>query len=380
MGKPIIIDCMIRVVERNGKEHLIEGPKEVRAILRKLNILENTVLVVKGDELLTPDRMVEDGATIELIPVISGGMKCRVCGQTAVIAIPRHNAAFCKDHFLEFFKNQVTRAIKEHGMFRKKDRILVCVSGGKDSLVLWYVLTELGYNTTGLYINLGINDYSTTSKQKALKASEALKRELIIKEFHLEYGSIKAVARRGGRSDCSACGTVKRHYFNKVAIDEGFDVVATGHNLDDEAARLLGNLLRWQWEYLGRVTPVLEEARGLKKKVKPLCRLTEHEIATYAFLKGIDYIVEECPMSRHSTSLLYKEALNRIELQSPGTKHYFYQEYLRTGRKVFQDRLGTPVGVCSSCGMPTTERECSFCRLISRYLDSVKRPAATGSQ
>lgn len=50
-----------------------EGPREVRAILRRLNILENTVLVVRGEELLTPDRLLRDGDTIELIPVISGG-------------------------------------------------------------------------------------------------------------------------------------------------------------------------------------------------------------------------------------------------------------------------------------------------------------------
>ncbi len=358
---------MITVKERNGRVHYVEGPKEVRAILRRLNILENTVIVVKDDELLTPDRQVEDGATIELIPVISGGMKCRVCDETAVIGIPRHNASFCREHFIEFFKKQVLRAIKKHRMFKKAERILVCISGGKDSLTLWDVLTELGYDTTGLYIDLGIEWYSEKSKLLALRASERLGKRLIIKDFSSECAPIKEVARRGGRTDCSACGTVKRHFFNKVAIEEGFDVVATGHNLDDEAARLLGNLLRWQWEYLGRITPVLEEADGLKRKVKPLCRLTEYEIATYAFLKKIDYIVEECPMSRHSTSLLYKDALNRIELNSPGTKHYFYQEYLRSAVKRLSHAREFSTYRCSICGMPTSEKVCSFCRLTARY-------------
>ncbi len=361
---------MITVKERNGKVHYVEGPREVRAILRRLNILENTVIVVKGEEILTPDRQVEDGVTIELIPVISGGMKCRICNDTAVIGIPRHNAAFCKKHYFEFFKKQVVKAIKEHGMFKKTDRILVCVSGGKDSLVLWNVLTELEYDTTGLYIDLGIGEYSDRSKQMAQKASERLRRRLIIIEFSRECGPIKEVAKKGGRTDCSACGTVKRHYFNKIAIENEFDVVATGHNLDDEAARLLGNLLRWQWEYLGRIMPVLEESEGLRKKVKPLCRLTEYEIATYAFLKKIDYVVEECPMSRHSTSLLYKDALNRIELKSPGTKHYFYQEYLRSAVQRFSHATEFSTARCSICGMPTSEDVCSYCRLTVRYLKS----------
>ncbi len=363
---------MIRVVERNGREHLVEGPKEVRAILRKLNVLENTVLVVKDDELLTPDAFVEDGATIELIPVISGGMKCRVCQERAVIAVPRHNAAFCRVHFQEFFKKQVQRAIGQHRMFKRDERVLVCVSGGKDSLVLWQVLTELGYDTTGLYIDLGIKEYSERSKTLAMKASERLKRPLIVKEFSQQWGPIAEVARLGGRTDCSACGTVKRYYFNRVAIEGGFDVVATGHNLDDEAARLLGNLLRWQWEYLGRITPVLEEGEGLRKKVKPLCRLTEHEIATYAFLNRIEYIVEECPMSRGSTSLLYKDALNRIELKSPGTKHYFYQEYLRSAVQRFRAVSCIQGRRCRECGMPSVDELCSFCRLTSRYIERVR--------
>lgn len=58
----------------DGKVKEIEGPREVKAILRRLNILENTVLVVRDEELLTPDRLLEAGDTIELIPVISGGL------------------------------------------------------------------------------------------------------------------------------------------------------------------------------------------------------------------------------------------------------------------------------------------------------------------
>ncbi|NOY65442.1 MAG: thiamine biosynthesis protein ThiS [Nitrospirae bacterium] len=64
----------VRVVLPDGKVMEFDGPREVKAILRRLNILENTVLVVRDDELLTPDRLLEDGDTIELVPVISGGL------------------------------------------------------------------------------------------------------------------------------------------------------------------------------------------------------------------------------------------------------------------------------------------------------------------
>ena len=74
---------------------------------------------------------------------------------------------------------------------------------------------------------------------------------------------------------CSACGLSKRHLFDSAALEGGYDVVATGHNLDDEAAVLFGNTLRWDVEYLARQLPVLPARPGFPKKVKPLVRLTE---------------------------------------------------------------------------------------------------------
>jgi hypothetical protein len=76
-------------------------------------------------------------------------MKCRKCGDAAVIELRRHNAAFCAPDFQEFFRNQVREAIRKHKMFTKDEPVLVAVSGGKDSLALWDVLIDEGYRTTG---------------------------------------------------------------------------------------------------------------------------------------------------------------------------------------------------------------------------------------
>src|SRR5881409_2268493 len=93
-------------------------------------------------------------------------MKCRKCGDAAVIELRRHNAAFCAPDFLEFFRNQVREAIRKHRMFSRDETVLVAVSGGKDSLALWDVLIEDGYRTTGVYLDLGIFDYSVESHAK----------------------------------------------------------------------------------------------------------------------------------------------------------------------------------------------------------------------
>ncbi|MER3423725.1 MAG: tRNA(Ile)-lysidine synthetase, partial [Nitrospiraceae bacterium] len=83
-------------------------------------------------------------------------MRCVKCKTKAVIGLPRHNAAFCKGCFNGFVHEQVARAIKTERMFGPQDRILVAVSGGKDSLALWNILLKLGYRADALYVDLGI--------------------------------------------------------------------------------------------------------------------------------------------------------------------------------------------------------------------------------
>src|SRR5574337_728326 len=99
-------------------------------------------------------------------------MNCTKCKTKAVIDLPRHNAAFCKGCFNVFVHDQTAKAIKSQKMFGKDDRILVAVSGGKDSLALWDILLKLGYHADALYVNLGIGTYSQESHRKVTKFAE----------------------------------------------------------------------------------------------------------------------------------------------------------------------------------------------------------------
>ncbi len=297
-------------------------------------------------------------------------MKCRVCRGPAVIDVRRHNANFCVDHFLEQCRRQVTKAIDEFDMILPGERVLVAVSGGKDSLALWDLLLELGHQVDGLYIGLGIGDYSDTSGRYA--RAFAQERGLNLREIDLrtEHGfDVPTAAHVTRRVPCSACGLSKRHLFDRAALDGGYDVVATGHNLDDEAAVLFGNVLRWNTEYLARQLPVLAARPGFPRKVKPLVRLSERESAAYCVLKGIDYLVDECPMAAGNRHLGYKEALNRIEEQSPGSKHDFYFGFLDRASAQFRE-LGAEgaegLSPCTNCGAPSPSEVCAFCRLEER--------------
>ncbi len=297
-------------------------------------------------------------------------MKCTVCKGPAVIDIRRHNANFCSEHFLRLCRDQVAKAIKDFDMLSPGDRVLVAVSGGKDSLALWDLLIELGYDTEGVYLGLGIGEYSDESGTyvREFAATRGLKlREIDLRD---EYGfDVPGAAKATKRVPCSACGLSKRHLFDEAARTHGYDVVVTGHNLDDEAAVLFGNVLHWDAEYLGRQLPVLPARQGFPKKIKPLVRLAERETAAWCVLRGIDYQVEECPMAAGNSHLGYKEALNLIEASSPGTKAHFYFAFLDRIAERFNagtEQAQEALNACAECGAPTTGEVCAFCRLVEK--------------
>jgi tRNA-5-methyluridine54 2-sulfurtransferase len=324
-------------------------------------------------------------------------VKCKVCRQHAVVDVRRHNAAFCQEHFISHIHNQVARTIKEFKMFDPDDRLLIAVSGGKDSLALWEILLELEYDVVGFYLDLGIGSYSGRSKEAAISFAEKRDAKLIVRSLAEEHGyTVPELAKLTGRVPCSGCGLNKRYEFNRAALEEGFDILVTGHNLDDEVATLFGNVLHWNVDMLSRQAPVLEErvlgdgneARvALVRKVKPLVRVAERETAAYALLRGIDYIVEECPMVEGNTQHRYKEAITLLEEASPGTKQQMYFGFLKKAAPRFSDESGEGrLVACKGCGAPTVAWDgddvgvlCSFCRTKDLALRRRNEQGATRS-
>lgn len=306
-------------------------------------------------------------------------MKCRKCGAKAVINMRQHKLALCKHHFPTWIEEQVERFIHKYHMFERKDPILVAVSGGKDSLSLWEILNRLGYRADGLYIGLGIDaghNYSVESQHlcEAFAQSRGLKLHVV--EVATSYGTtIPELAvrnRRGQDKPCSVCGLAKRHVMNRVAGEGGYAVLATGHNLDDEAAVLLGNTLHWQLGYMQRQGPVLREHHSLVRKAKPLFRFYEREMAAYALVRDIEYIEDECPYAKGAKSIHYKELLNQLEHEQPGAKLQFFLQFLDVKTQGFLNlntnqstQEGQNLHPCSNCGQLTSAPgRCAFCRLV----------------
>jgi tRNA-5-methyluridine54 2-sulfurtransferase len=362
----------------------VPGPLTVAELLDHLDVVPHTVLVLHAGELVTADRELPDDADVEIRPVMSGGAatapRCVVCRAPAVLEEPRHRAAWCPTHYVDHVHNQVRKAIdhppgsaRSERMFSYADRLLIAVSGGKDSLALWDVLLALGYRVDGLYVGLGIGGYSSRSQQLCERFAAERDATLHVVDLATTYGyTTPSGAQATGRSTCGVCGLSKRYVFNRVAVDRGYDVMVTGHNLDDEAATLLGNLVRWQDGFLSRQQPVLPASGDNQvRKVKPLYRLSEREMAAYCVVRGIDYVVEECPLVEGNTGQELKAALDVLEAGAPGTKAQFLFGFLDRHATWFAgaadaDPALPALVACRTCGMPTTAEVCAFCRQRER--------------
>jgi uncharacterized protein (TIGR00269 family) len=301
-------------------------------------------------------------------------MKCKICREKAVAELPQHRMALCHPCYLDWFPGYAKKTIKKFKMLDPGDRILVAISGGKDSGALWRVLVDLGYAADAMIIDLGIGDradeglegegYSSNSTAYAREQAAGLGRDLWVIDLREHLGRSVPQLRRGQRPVCSACGLVKRYLMNRAALEGGYDCVATGHNLDDEVGALFGNVLTWDSHYLSRQGPVSpQRGERLMKKVKPFCYFTERETAMYALLADIPYMREECPNAVGATTITYKELINRLESQAPGTKRRFYDGFLGQ-RDLFREDDEVELRSCQSCGMPSPLETCGFCRLV----------------
>lgn len=301
-------------------------------------------------------------------------MKCTVCGKEALIKLRHYNLKLCKDHFNEFIEGRVEKVIKKFKMFGRKNKVLVAVSGGKDSVSLWHILVKLNYNVEALFIKTAKDEIVQNTLEIVQKNAETLSSKLhVVDATEMFEGlSPQQIAFTLRRPVCSVCGVIRRYVMNKFAYENGFEVVVTGHNLDDEAAVLLGNIIHWQEGYMERQWPYLPKTHEkLVPKAKPLVFNYEEDIRTYARLNGIPHVQEACPFSVGATSLMYKRLLRELEEEQPGVTLNFYLGFLR--KKGEPRYVVEELRECEVCGYPTTATKCSICRLKEQLDKKMKK-------
>ncbi len=298
--------------------------------------------------------------------------RCRLCGAPAIARIEYARAWFCEKHFLEFIDRKVRRALERYSMLGHGRRIVVAVSGGKDSAVLLYVLAklgkELGIELHALHIDLGIEGYSEKMVEAVRRLCNELGVPLTIYSLPRELGfSVVDLARKLRRNLCSVCGMVKRFVLNAAGV-EMRAVIATGHNADDIASYAIKSLIVQDYASLSKLVPVNEGIEGIAApRIKPLYDVYEDEARLYAELAKVIYDPSECPyVDREAIEFLAKEFLERVERRSPGIKMSFLRKLAVEAPKLRTVVGGEEVGRCDACGLISMGSRCAFCRATEK--------------
>jgi len=271
---------------------------------------------------------------------------------------------------------KVKNFIEKWNLLSKKDKILVALSGGKDSGTVLYILKKLGYNVEGLHLQLGVAKWS----DKCLNAVQELCKKLNIplhvfdvkKNFGTSMCYLRSVIQNKQKlKNCHICGVLKRQILNKLARTLKATKLVTGHNLDDEAQTVLMNFLLGNLEVARRVGPVTGLIKDKKfiPRVKPLYFCSEKEIKDFAISKKIPFVPEPCPCSIDAFRRKIKNWLDQFD-DSVKMKivNYFLNEIKpKLKKEKFELKY------CKKCGEPTAKDICKVCSLFSGLLEKVEK-------
>ncbi len=314
-------------------------------------------------------------------------MLCDQCKSREAIIYQWHTGRkLCLKCFELDLLKRIKQSLRDFGV-NPQDKVLLAVSGGKDSLVMMKLVSMVHPKENLCAITI-IEGFPNYDRSKEIAFTRKLANELSIDYVTLRvkdviglsvWDMVERARQRGlGLAPCTFCGIVKRRVLNYYARLNGFDKVATAHTLNDEIQTAILNILRGdkmrlaQWHPKSAPHSVL-----LIKRVKPLRKVYEYEIAAYAYLNDIPFQLEQCPylVSHPTLRARLKPFIIEYEHASPGAMIKFLEFLDRTLEPIVDDlnRGGIVLPLCEKCGEPTSpgRRLCRLCELIDALgLDS----------
>jgi uncharacterized protein (TIGR00269 family) len=253
----------------------------------------------------------------------------------------------------------------------KREKILVALSGGKDSTVTAYLLHKFGYNIEGFHINLGMKGYS----DRCLEAVKILCKQLDIKlhvyNIKQEMGGSMCYIRTAiqneksgkGLKNCAICGVIKKWIMNKCARKLNANKIATGHNLDDEAQTFLINIFKGSPELSmnsGAITRNIKDKKFIPR-IKPLFYAPEEEVREYSKAKKLPVVYEKCPCALDSYRIQVRQFLNNVNSREKLNIIKNSETFLKRLKKS-EEKVN--VKSCKLCGEPARNEVCKTCQLL----------------
>jgi len=313
---------------------------------------------------------------------------CDYCNTKTLVVHRKYSGELiCTNCFTNRIEKNIFQTISKYKMLKPKDKVVVGVSGGKDSLTLLYNLIKIqekNYHSKPIIavtIDEGIQNYRVNSIKNATNFCKKYSIEHIVVSFEEKTGKsldeivdLKIDAAEH-KYACNFCATLRRRLLNEAAKELGADVLAMGHNLTDIAETFLMNILFKRFKLIANQYIFKKENDELKKyfvkRINPLMKIPEEEIFLYSNLKKIDYYPSHCPY-REKDPILRKRVLEFIQESkkfSPEIEFNLLNGFLEMSEILSNNYKATSYNTCKECGYPCSNTNlCLYCT----YLKGVK--------
>ncbi len=276
-------------------------------------------------------------------------------------------------------EKKIKETIEKHNLITSEDKVIVAVSGGKDSTTLLHVLKKQGYNIEAFTVDVHIGCYTEQNLENVKKLCEQEDVKLHVFSFRKTYGHSICHARdtlnnKGiNVNSCTVCGVMRRRMFNTIAKKTGATKMATGHNLDDEVQSILMNIFRNRTTLNARAGPLQRlQKTDLVPRVKPLFFVTEDEIVQYSQAMKFPVHYGRCPCSVTSLRSTIRDFLTECKQINPESARNILNFFMQNQSK-FSTKTKKQLNKCTNCSEPSINSICRTCDLLQQ----IKMPAQT---
>lgn len=303
-------------------------------------------------------------------------MKCSYCNKEAVYYQRYSGKHLCRRHFISFFEKKVRAVVKKHRMIESGDRIAIALSGGKDSVTLTKVLSELygdrrDIEFLAITVDEGIEGYREKTLEVAREVTRSLGIEHYVARFEDNFSvRLDEIVKVGKKLPCSYCGVFRKYLLNKSARELSATKLATAHNLDDESQTILMNFINADIDRLARLIPQRDQ-EGLIRRIKPFMELYEKEVVTYGFLKKYPFVFDECPYSYFPVRAFIRDFIYELERKYPGRKISILRSFYKLSDCLRITNPQIELNRCKICGEPTSQELCQACKLIDELKNKI---------
>lgn len=302
---------------------------------------------------------------------------CKNCKSNPVFKNKINKVQYCRGCFIKYFEKKFRKTIRMNQLIGKNDKILVAASGGKDSTVVLYLLNKIfgdRNKVEAITIDPAIGDYAKQNLKNVKEFCKINKIKLYERSFRDEFGYglcyIRDLLKKKGYdyTGCAVCGVLRRYILNKFARKNKFNLVATGHNLDDEAESFLMNVFKNKMKVSARLGPRtgIFKVKSFIPRIKPLYFHTEEEVVIFSKLHNFKVVYEKCPCRTNVLRAQVEKVLDNMELKHPGLKYSVVNSFLEILPAMKEFYKKDLINVCDKCGEPTSGKTCKTCEILNK--------------